>query len=74
MTVYPNPVVNVLTIEGYDTETMTVSVYSLSGQVFEAIINANNQMDVSSFADGIYFVDVRSQLGESISRMKFVKL
>jgi hypothetical protein len=74
MIVYPNPVVDVLTIEGFDTESMTAAVYNLSGQTFAIKMNNANQIDLSSFTAGIYFIDVKSIDGDKMTRLKFVKL
>lgn len=58
MNVYPNPSTGVINIEGIDGA--NVEVINMMGQVIETIENANefNQVDMSGYANGTYFVKV----------------
>jgi len=58
ISLYPNPTTGVLYLEGV--EGADVQISNMMGQVVESIENANeyNQVDMSSYANGTYFVKV----------------
>jgi hypothetical protein len=71
LSLFPNPVKDLLFIvsEGITIEKLTV--YSISGiQVIEASANVNS-IDVSNLSEGLYFIEISSSEGKSV--LKFVK-
>lgn len=70
-TVFPNPVSNVLTIEGK--ELCRISVYSVLGiKLYECeASNGKVQIDLSAYSKGLYLVNVLSD--EGISTVKVMK-
>lgn len=71
-TLYPNPArdfINLNSLPGAE-----ISVINMQGQVCRVIHSATNtiRIDISDLRPGIYLVNIRS--GQSLSRMKFVKM
>jgi photosystem II stability/assembly factor-like uncharacterized protein len=60
---YPNPTEGTITVSGLDTG--SIAVYSMQGIQLKDYteIPANNTIDISEFATGIYFVTVRNERG-----------
>jgi len=60
ITVYPNPVVNMVNFEGANIEGAKVKVYNLLGSVVkEAVLGDSvESLDMSGLASGVYFVNV----------------
>ncbi len=59
--IYPNPVDKVLTIEWLDINTPAlVNIYNVQGQMLlqQVITNKKTKVDLSSFFDGVYFVEI----------------
>ncbi len=56
LNIYPNPVKNILTIEGQDIS--TVQIMDINGRIIKTINNNNSikTIDVSTLTQGIYFV------------------
>jgi hypothetical protein len=52
--VYPNPVKNLLTIEGFENETL--DIYDINGKRVMSIHNNSQQIDVSELIKGVYFI------------------
>ncbi len=75
ISVYPNPVVNQLTIaKQQDFNTGYIRFFDLSGRlVLEAAIANSKKMmlDVSTLSKGMYLIQIDSELGISTSR--FIK-
>ena len=68
--VYPNPVENSLHIDG-PFEIESIRVYSMLGQLVQSV-NAQNTIDVSALARGIYSVEIKDKNHQTILR-KIVK-
>ena len=69
--IYPNPTSSLLTISNRDFSIETVKIVNLQGQVLfsKAYDNRNSiDVDLSSFANGIYMVNVNNQ-----SNIKIIK-
>ena len=66
--VYPNPAQNTLYIMSSET-VEEVSVYDISGRMLQQTTNPSTSIDVSSLANGIYLVKVRTATGETIKRI-----
>ena len=70
--VYPNPAQSDLTIDLHGSKVNSVAIYNMAGQKLKNIASpVSNKIQISDLAEGIYWLDVRSQSGES--RIKFVK-
>ncbi|MBK5285639.1 MAG: T9SS type A sorting domain-containing protein, partial [Bacteroidia bacterium] len=71
--VYPNPVVNEITISNKQLTVKSIEIYNVFGQsVFQSqnsdyttLININ----VSEFAEGIYFVKVGNEIKQQVIKM-----
>jgi uncharacterized protein (TIGR02145 family) len=68
ITIYPNPVKNLLTIDGLVVK--DVVIYSVLGKAVLKISNQNT-IDVSSLSKGVYFIKVSDGINASIK--KFIK-
>jgi uncharacterized protein (TIGR02145 family) len=68
ITIYPNPVKNMLTIDGLVVK--DIVIYSVLGKVVLKMINQNT-IDVSSLSKGVYFIKVSD--GINASTKKFIK-
>jgi Secretion system C-terminal sorting domain len=68
--IYPNPVKNVLTVSNFSNGIATV--YNAEGQiVITKSINGNNQIDVNSLSNGLYFI--RLSNASASEMIKFIK-
>lgn len=67
---YPNPVNDILNLES-DANILTVSLYSLTGQLLltKPIGSTSTQLDVSFLADGIYLLRVENETGMETLRI-----
>lgn len=70
--IFPNPVDNILHIQS-DMNIESVEIRNVFGQILykQQIFNANCDINVSSFASGIYFICVKNENG--ITAIKFLK-
>ncbi|MEJ6675408.1 MAG: T9SS type A sorting domain-containing protein, partial [Polaribacter sp.] len=66
--IYPNPVKNILTIDGLVVQ--DVVIYSVLGKEVLKISN-QNRVNVSSLSKGVYFIKVSD--GINASTKKFIK-
>jgi hypothetical protein len=74
VTLYPNPVSDVLYINSMDIINK-VSVYDIQGKVIKTVsgLNSNtSEINLSSLQNGVYFISVVSENGEKLTR-KVVK-
>ncbi|PCJ25514.1 MAG: hypothetical protein COA97_07540 [Flavobacteriales bacterium] len=67
--VYPNPTTGILNIELEDN--FTVDVYNVLGELI--ITSSAHKIDLTSFQNGIYFVLIKDEKGETIKHKKIVK-
>ena len=65
VTIYPNPVSDVLNIEGTD-DGETICIYNTFGA--KVIETWNRTIDMSSFSTGIYFVKVQTAVFKVIKQ------
>lgn len=72
--VYPNPAVNLLTVETSDSTIRSVRMVSLDGKVvLEQKMNSdNNDIDISTLKTGLYILNIENDKGE-ISSHKIIK-
>lgn len=70
--VYPNPVNNFLKLENVPANT-EASIWSADGKLVKTIHleNKNNEIDVTSLPNGLYFLKLQSSKGKGV--MRFVK-
>lgn len=72
--VFPNPASQMLLVNCYSLlgKNPTVTIFNLEGKEIETVqLNSKNEIDVSSFANGIYFLKINADNGNYFS--KFVK-
>jgi len=71
--VYPNPAQNVVTFLVDATKAQSIQVYDITGKVIDAYpVSVNNpQIDLTSFASGIYSYSVVGKNGVVLNRGKF---
>ena len=71
ISVYPNPVTNIVTIES--PRDAVIEITNIQGQLVKTLAATGNKtdIDVSSLANGVYVVEVRTNEGVSVE--KFVK-
>lgn len=74
LSIYPNPVMDILTIETIIPGELSISITSLNGQIIESRNSAGSthQIDLSSFQRGVYFIIVRSK--NNVTTEKIIKL
>lgn len=70
VSIYPNPVENILTIAA-DYNVESIKIYSLLGQLVHTNTNKNT-IDLSSLAKGIYMGEIKLNNGQTISK-KIIK-
>ena len=56
LSIYPNPTKSVLFTEGSE-DLISLELFSISGRPLMQVINTN-QLDISSFPNGVYFLKV----------------
>ena len=71
VSIHPNPVSNLLTINTDNLNTTAVSIISLSGQTLKTVTTTTKTVDVSDLASGIYFLQIHTDQGMVSKR--FVK-
>jgi hypothetical protein len=69
--IYPNPAANILTLEA--TQKSAIEILNIQGQLVKTLsaIDSKTRVDVSTFPDGVYIVEVKTEKGIVIKR--FVK-
>lgn len=68
--IFPNPVKDILTING---QFNTVDVFDIYGKLVLSSENINNNLNVSSLADGIYILNIATQEGSYIKKITITK-
>lgn len=73
VSIYPNPINDVLFINNYSANTVEVSIFDLNGKMIlkSAAANGINKMDVSTLSAGVYMIEAKA--GENTSRQRLVK-
>jgi hypothetical protein len=71
ITIYPNPVSNVLYIKNAGITIENVKIYDLNGRLIKEEKLDDNQIDVSQLPQGIYILDIETAIG--VLRQKLVK-
>jgi len=77
ITASPNPVTNILKLSFGDIqEELNITIYSSTGQkILETFTSEDSFhfIDMSSFQDGLYVIEIRNSMQEYLSRLKIVK-
>ena len=71
--IYPNPTNNHLTIETGVPDIYNIEITSINGQLLlnKVMMGAENQIDLSSYKSGVYFITVRSE--DIVTTRKIIK-
>jgi cytochrome c peroxidase len=74
LTIFPNPVAEILTIEG-DIENKEIRLYSMNGQLIQSLTPSSSiaRIDVSTLKPGAYFVKRMNLEGKTASVHKVIK-
>jgi hypothetical protein len=67
---YPNPVLDVLTIQVNPTKVENISVYNTQGNLMYSGVETS--LDMSTFTSGVYFIRVQS-MGNPVQTLKVIK-
>ena len=68
LTLYPNPVQNILYITGDDSEDYDVEVFSVLGQLVLSVVNVT-QIEVGGFNGGLYLIKITSENSTKVKRI-----
>ena len=68
---YPNPVIDYLSIHTLDNYIDKVEIYDISGRLFKTVSEEFNQIDLRAFNKGIFIIRIYSQ--SSINSVKVIK-
>ena len=76
LSVYPNPVVNKLSVESGEKYTMNFKIFNSLGQVVASgkILNGRNQINLNSEKHGLYFLRLTEENGRWIKQYKILKI
>ncbi len=74
LSIYPNPVMNILTIETDNSDHYSFNINSLKGQLIYStkMEGTSYQIDLSSFQKGVYLITIRSK--DFVTTKKIIKL
>jgi hypothetical protein len=74
LSIYPNPVYNLLTIETEISDHYSIEILSPNGQQILSgeMEGTTRQIDLSSFQKGVYFITIRSK--DFVTKKKIIKL
>lgn len=64
LSVYPNPVSDILNITTADRKVLAVEFYSVDGKLAKSVSGNNQSVDVSGLQKGVYIVKVKTSAGE----------
>lgn len=73
LNIYPNPVSTTLNLERDLPNEITYIIVSVTGQVLQKGIINNSEINVSSFPEGIYFLQLFDK-GKPLGQQKFIKV
>lgn len=71
LTIYPNPTNGFIKIKSF-VNIQNISLYDLNGRILKKINNSNSNeetIDLSSFSDGVYLLEVQTELGKTINKI-----
>lgn len=70
--IYPNPVINELTIDTSKVEFETIQVYNMNGQLLQTKTKTTDNLvtiDFSNFDSGVYFIQINTSKGKIYKRI-----
>lgn len=70
--IYPNPVINELTIDATKVEFETIQVYNMNGQLLQTKTKTTDNLitiDFSNFDNGVYFIQINTSKGKIYKRI-----
>jgi len=72
---YPNPVINEININFYDSRAQTIEIFNLTGRKIKSlpVINSLMSIDVSQYSAGMYFLSIKDNLGNILDTRRFSK-
>lgn len=72
---YPNPATSTLTVVTFAKSDVQYEIVSASGQTCMSgtFIQQSNQLDVTTLANGMYFMIIRNETGDIIGKERFIK-
>jgi hypothetical protein len=73
--VFPNPFISSFKISGLNGNQHNINLYNQIGKLIyqNRYITNNQEIDVSGYSPGIYFIEIRDELNGKIGRKKLVK-
>ncbi|MFM7565147.1 MAG: T9SS type A sorting domain-containing protein [Flavobacteriales bacterium] len=71
---YPNPVAEVLSIEGLDPADVTYRVLSLTGRVWGSGVLESPEISMKDLPSGVYILEINRIFNQEKSTLKFIKL
>jgi hypothetical protein len=74
LSLFPNPINNLFTIETSSIDHYSIEITSLNGQLLlnKQVEGTTHQLDLSSFDSGVYFITIRSN--DFVTKRKIIKL
>ncbi len=71
LNIYPNPFKNILTIEQNSNSKLSIEILNIEGRLIQSFTSSekNIKTDVSGFANGMYFINVKSETGNAINKL-----
>ena len=72
--IYPNPVVDHLTIEG-ENQGKIIKIYDLNGRLLQTLNSENDRMNISfqNYASGTYLITLTNISGQKLTTQKIIK-
>ena len=72
--IYPNPTIDILTVQNNSTQPLRFTLYSSLGELFIDIIltNKTNTIDITTFTNGVYFYNLTLE-NKTIKSGKVIK-
>ena len=58
VSIYPNPVKDILNFKGIDVTNSEVKIFNLMGQLVEESIVQNSSFDITNLNSGIYIIEI----------------
>jgi hypothetical protein len=70
ISIYPNPLKDILTIKSSDVILQSISIFNLQGKIlFNCDDLGNNQLDLSSLPQGMYILKIKTDQGVSVKKL-----
>jgi len=70
--IYPNPVSNNLFIESKN-KIKAITIYDANGRLLQSVTlignNTNSKMDLSNLSKGLYFINIKTEVGEQTTKI-----